>query len=295
MKKIDLHIHSYYSCDGDYSPIDLIKMAFKEGIDYVAITDHNTVKGMPEALAAGEKYGVKIIPGIEIDSSYQKQVLHITGYYLNWRSDKLKYLSKTIKKNQINLVKNIVNNLITLGIKISYDQVEKYSNKYSIPGSATIATAVLKNKNNHKHPLIKPYLKKGDRSDKPVFNLMCDLMYPGKPAYVKKVEYTGVKNIIKIILNLNGIPVLAHPGLYFNPEKEADINKIKNLRDMGLRGLEVFTSYHDRQAAARFLELSRELNLLITAGSDFHGSLKPDIKMGKEVDDDFEILSYFKL
>jgi 3',5'-nucleoside bisphosphate phosphatase len=293
MKKIDLHIHSYYSCDGEYSPRQLVEMAKKEGLAVIALTDHNTVNGITEALITGEKYGVEIVPGIEIDVSFLDRTFHILGYYLDWKSSRLSKLADSIADAQYVLIRKMVRTLKEMEFNISYDEVLRYTNRQSIPGAATIAEAILKNKENQSDLRLAPYLEGEAKSRRPYINFMYDHMAPGRPAYIQQ-QLPGVEEVINLILKLGGIPVLAHPGLYLDPDRKGYIKIIKYLIKNGLRGIEAFSSYHDKETNNRFFKLGLELNLLITAGSDFHGKLKPEITIGQVPGNDYQIIEKIK-
>jgi len=269
-------------------------MAGIKGLKYIALTDHNTFEGLDETIKTGEVYGVNVIPGIEIDSIFWEQNLHIIGYYLKWENSELREFSDNIKNEQLRIVKMTIEKLNTLGLKVSYNQVLHYSNRYSIPGYASIAEAILKNKDNYQHHLLKQFLDMGNRNENPIYYLMRDLMYPGKPAYIEIKKYPTTKDVIELILKFNGVPILAHPGLYFSPEREDDIKKIKILKEYGLKGIESISSYHNEKINKKFQKLSKKLNMIITAGSDFHGRLKPNIEMGRKIPNFLEMINQLK-
>jgi 3',5'-nucleoside bisphosphate phosphatase len=295
MLTIDLHIHSYYSCDGDYSTKKILEMASLKRLKYIAITDHNTIDGLDEAIKFGEEYGINVIPSIEIDSIFMKQNLHILGYYINWKDNRLDVLNKSIKNEQITIVNKTIEKLNILGLELNHTQVLENSNSRSIPGYASIAKALIKNKSNSKHYLLKPIIDADRKIDRPILDLMSNLLYPGKPAYIENKKYPSTENVIKLILKIGGVPVLAHPGQYFSPNSEVDIKKIEILKQYGLIGIESFSSYHSENMNKEFQKLSRRMKLIQTAGSDFHGRLKPDVKIGVEISNFQEMIKKLKM
>jgi predicted metal-dependent phosphoesterase TrpH len=274
MAQIDLHMHSYYSCDGQYSPEALVKMAAQRGFKAIALTDHNSVKGVPEFLAAGKKYGIQAIPGIEIDTVYRSREYHILGYHLDWDDPRLAQLTQAIDNAQVELIKTMVRTVNELGYAITYADVLRYTNQKSIPGFASIAKAVLADK---------PGL------DMDCFKFMQHYLAPNTPAdFLHKLP--KAEEIIQLISELNGVPVLAHPGVYIDPNQIEAVQVLADLNNAGLKGIEAYSTYHKDADNHKFHQLGLDAGLLITAGSDFHGEFKPSVALGQNCATDYPVL-----
>ncbi|AZO95386.1 PHP domain-containing protein [Halocella sp. SP3-1] len=289
-KKIDLHMHSIYSSDGEFHPCKLLEIAKENNLTAVALTDHNTVAGISEAIAAGKHLGIEVVPGIEIDSQFRKYSIHILGYYFDINDDKLNNLLTELNSLYYGLAQKRVTKLTELGFDIDYQQVLDYA--VDLPVGVVIAEALLKNKKNFNHPLLKPYLT-GEKSKQPYFNFHLDFFSRGKAAYVHFKSISS-KQVIKLIKGLGGIPVLAHPGYSFNYQNENDLTALKELIAEGLVGIEAYSSYHKQNEINEFEQIGKDNSLIITAGSDFHGKLKPEISMGGIKNNNYSILEELK-
>lgn len=290
MTKIDLHMHSIYSCDGEYTPKALVKMAKDAGIEAIALTDHNTTAGVNEALEAGKNAGIEVIPAIELDCMYQDKIFHVLGYFIDQDSRKFYALDEDIRQQEINAAKTRIRLINEMGIPVDEDEAMACA-KDGFVTAEIIAEIVLSKPENANNPLLKPYLKGGSRSDNPYVNFYWDYCAQGKPAYVH-IEYISMADAIEIINGMKGIPVLAHPG-----------NNLKNREEMlpeivkqGIQGIEAYSSYHTRQQCEYFAKKAKELGVIVTGGSDFHGKTKPSICMGRYglEDDGLAILADFK-
>jgi 3',5'-nucleoside bisphosphate phosphatase len=245
MLKADLHIHTTAS-DGLLSPEEVVKWAARKRLSAVAITDHDTIKGVQPAVDISHSYKIEVIPGIEFSSEHMEEEIHILGYYIdyqrNWLKDKLDemYLSR------YNRAVKMVDKLNTIGVDITLEQVRNIAESATI-GRPHIARAMME----------KGYIK----NLKDAFKL-----YIGKggPAYVERYRIS-CQEAIDMIKELGGVPVLAHPGLINNKYC------IKEILDMGIEGIEVYHSKHDEETIRNTLEITESRKLLITGGSDCHG------------------------
>lgn len=250
MAFIDLHIHTVAS-DGLLTPKEVIYWAYKKKLKAVAITDHDTVNGVQEALIAGEQYSIEVIPGIEINTNLNALEVHILGYYINYKDNEFKNWLYEIQNARYHRAEKIINKLNQLGIMITMDEVVNIADKATI-GRPHIARALV---NSH-------YVK----DKKEAFE-----KYIGKdkPAFVERYKITPVE-AIKAILDNGGIPVLAHPGLI---NSNSTVTLIKELMDKGLQGIEVVHTKHSKNIQKHFYNIAKQYNLLITGGSDCHGDL----------------------
>ncbi|MDI3312049.1 MAG: PHP domain-containing protein [Thermoanaerobacterium sp.] len=241
----DLHIHTTKS-DGMHKPKEVVHMAKKVGLSVIAITDHDTLEGIDEAIDASTSLDIEIVPGIELNSYDGKQDVHILGYFIDHNNkDFLKRLVE-IRNSRISRAKLMIQKLNEIGVNINYDNVLKYA-KESYIGRPHIAKAIVE----------AGYSKSVKESfDKYIGE--------GQPAYIERYRLHPFESI-KMIKDSGGIPVLAHPGLL--KDKKIISHLIKN----GLNGIEVYHSKHDEKDTEFFKDFAIENNLLITGGSDFHG------------------------
>lgn len=278
MALLDLHIHSSYSCDGQFSPEELVITAKEKGLQAIALTDHNSVKGLPEFLAAGAKHGVETVPGIEIDTVHNDREYHILGYFLDWRDIRLARLNHMIEKTQTDLIRSMVQTVCRLGFPINYPDVLAHTNRNSIPGFASIAKAVLE-----KHPHL----------EIDCFEFMRRFLAPNVPdTFTQRLPAAG--QVIQLIRALGGVPVLAHPGQCLDPEQTGDAQIVRTFKDMGLSGVEAHSTYHSPGGNSKWVEHCLAQELLITAGSDFHGEFKPAIELGQNCETDYPVLEQLK-
>ena len=259
IKTIDMHTHSTAS-DGSMSPMALVHEAKKQGLSAIALTDHDTVEGVAEALAEGDKLGIEVIPGIEISLNYKPE-MHILGYF----PDRNKY---TVIKNELNIViegrnsrnQKIINKLNELGVNITIEDVQAVA-VGDIVGRPHIAKVlVAKGYARDIDDAFEKYLSKNGK------------------AYFKRFELTPQVGI-QAIRKAGGIPVLAHPIFLQRTYQELD-KLLGELKTFGLMGIEAIYSENREQDTGNFLRLAIKHDLLVTGGSDYHGSLKPGLEMG---------------
>ena len=275
MKNIDLHMHSNISDDGDFSPAELMKMCSKAGIKTAALADHNSVKGVAEAIKEGEKFGVKVIPAIEIDCTYKEYNLHVLGYNIDYNNKIFEKIEKNVFEQELKAGDKRMALVKEAGIFFDEEKVRKLSYDGTITGEM-IGEAAIEDERNRENPLITPYLEGGTRSNNPYVNFYWDWCSKGKPAYVP-IKYITLKEAIDIIHKTGGKAVLAHPNNNIGMNEEI----FKEIAAEGIEGVEVFSSYHSKENAEFFLKMAEKYNVSVTCGSDFHGKTKPAIKLGK--------------
>ena len=275
MKNIDLHIHSNISNDGDFSPAELMKMCSKAGIKTAALADHNSVRGVAEAIKEGEKFGVKVIPAIEIDCTYKEYNLHVLGYNIDYNNKIFEKIEKNVFEQELKAGDKRMALVKEAGIFFDEEKVRKLSYDGTITGEM-IGEAAIEDERNRENPLITPYLEGGTRSNNPYVNFYWDWCSKGKPAYVP-IKYITLKEAIDIIHKTGGKAVLAHPNNNIGMNEEV----FKEIAAEGIEGVEVFSSYHSKENAEFFLKMAEKYNVSVTCGSDFHGKTKPAIKLGE--------------
>jgi predicted metal-dependent phosphoesterase TrpH len=260
MELIDLHIHSTAS-DGSYSPTAVVRQAKEGGLMAIALTDHDTVDGLAEALAAGDREGLEVIPGVEISAQFPGGTMHILGLFVDYHNGLLDKRLAVLKQARIDRNPQIIAKLNALGLRITMAQVEAIAGGGQI-GRPHIARALMESG-------YVPDLQ--EAFDK----------YLGwqRAAYVSKFRFPPPE-ALAMIREAKGIPVLAHPFTLNLGSAGALKNLIVELQGLGLAGLEVYYSEHTPEQEALYLKLARELDLLVTGGSDYHGLNKPEITLG---------------
>jgi 3',5'-nucleoside bisphosphate phosphatase len=274
LERADLHMHSCYSLDGEYSISDLLHLCHEHKLNTISLTDHNSVRGIGEAIELAHTTGVNVIPGIEIDCIYNGIDLHILGYNIRWESEDFSSLEDEVHRRILAAFPEMLRLLKKSGITVDADEVIALA-KGRPPCAEQIAEALVTNPVYHSNSLLKPYLPGGSRSDMPYINFYHDYFSQGRPAYVK-IDYMSYGEAIDLIRSHDGIPIVAHPGVNLL-NHEAVIN---DLLDLGALGLEAFNNYHDYDQIGYFGGIADKRHLLLTCGSDFHGKNKPLIKPG---------------
>lgn len=275
MRTMDLHIHSCFSDDGEFTPLQLIEMGKDAGLTVMALADHDSVRGVDEMIAAGNKYGIKVITANEIDCQHQGVNLHILGYNINHHDVRYAELEGSIlKMESANTDKRIQLTQQHFGVHFTVEDLKILHQSPVLPGE-TIAKVLLARDDLKTHTMLLPYRDGGERSDNPYVNFYWDFYSQGKPCYIH-VEFMTAAACIDLIHNTGGIAVIAHPG---NNLKD-HLEYLDALVDFGLDGIEVYSSYHDHHQIKYFYDYAKSHNLYMTLGSDFHGENKPSIKLG---------------
>lgn len=255
----DLHLHSYFS-DGRLSPEDLIRECKRAGMKVVALTDHESVKGIPWAISEGKRLGVKIIPGIEFSADLYSEEQHILGLAIDFKSARLTEFIKHWELTKKHQIVQMVDGLSNLGFILNFNEVMVQS--CGALNRAHIAYALLDRPENN--AILRKY-RLQTSSD-----FFQKFLKEDSPVYVKRMMPPAVE-VIQLIKLLGGLAVWAHP---FWKEKDAVAiqKKASFLKTIGLDGLEVGYSidYQSQTETAVLHEIARKLSLFETAGSDFH-------------------------
>jgi len=261
MEIVDLHVHSAAS-DGSYAPAEVVRQAREGGLKAMALTDHDTIDGVAEAVAEGGRLGVEVIPGVEVSARYPGGTMHILGLLIDYTNGRLAQRLAVLKRARAERNPQIIAKLNALGIPITMAQVEAISGGGQM-GRPHIARALLEA--GYVHDLQEAF----DR-------------YLGwrRAAYVSKFRFTQ-EEAIAMIRDVQGVPVLAHPFTLGLGSAFTLRNLLIELKNLGLAGLEVYYSEHTPEQEALYLNLARELGLLVTGGSDYHGANKPEVTLGR--------------
>ena len=262
---IDLHIHSNAS-DGSNTPEEIVQMAEKLQLKAIAITDHDTIDGSRAALQSGIPSSIDFVTGVEIsadipDFCQASSSMHMLGYFIHLDDPTLNKTLDDLQKARKARTPLIVQKLNNLGVNITEDEINKLVED-RLPGRPHIAEILVK-KN-----VVNTFQEAFDR-----------FLGKNKPAYVEKYRLEPEK-AIEIILGAGGIPVLAHPYLLKLKSTQALEELVKYLKKLGLMGIEVIYPEHDLQSMQIYSNIAEKYNLLVTGGTDFHGTYKPSIQLG---------------
>jgi len=260
-KYIDLQIHSNYS-DGLLSPKKIVEKAKKANLTVISLTDHDVIDGVSEAMTCGKKLGLKIIPGIEFYTSLKNKNVHILGYGIELKNKILNNALRKIQARHLQKVAESIEKLNKFGFVIDFDKVRKTKSKYI--GISHIVSHLWRNKKNQQK------IKRQIKSRYITLPLItAHYFIPRKPAYLAQ-ESIPASAAIKLIKGAGGLPVLAHPGQQLTWK---DDQIIKDLKRIGMKGLEVLSPYHNWHQTEHYQKMASQLNLIPTGGSDFHGDL----------------------
>lgn len=256
----DLHSHSVFS-DGTLTPRELIELAEELGLGAVALTDHNTVLGLPEFMAAAEGKSVKAIPGIEFSVDYGETELHIVALYVQPEHyDQTMVLANRNNeyKKQSNL--DLIAGLNKAGYQVSYEKI-KASMPAGEPNRAVIAAELVR----------LGYVPDNQVAFKTILSEKHGFYHPPKRL--------DVFDLIKFVRSIGAVPVWAHPFLHL--KEEAQIREfLPKAIEAGLMGMEVRYSVYTPEQTALAEALAKEFSLFPSGGSDFHGANKPTISLG---------------
>jgi len=250
----DLHVHTNYS-DGTFSPEKVVETALGLGLKVIAITDHDCVEGVTPSIEAASGKDLEVIPGIEISAAIGDKEIHVLGYFIDWHEPSLVNKLEVMKENRKNRMVRMVELLQGEGLDIDKEEV------FSTVAEGTIG-----------RPHIAHVLKaKGlVHTIQEAFNRY---LADGRSCFVKHVRLEYYE-AIEMILKSGGVPVIGHPGISNIEEYMPDIISA------GIKGIEVFHADHAASDSDRYLRMAQENSLIVTGGSDCHGSKKGKVLMG---------------
>ncbi len=249
---IDLHVHTTAS-DGTMSPTEMVCHAHSCGLSAVAVTDHDTVEGVEEALVAGAEEGIEVVPGIEISAEHSLGTLHILGYYI--RHEDPCFLERISVLQQARNERNprIIDRLREAGIAITMEQVEHEAATGQVGRPHFAKVMVQQGYVRTVRQAFDRYLKKGAQ------------------AYVDKYRFAP-DAAIGCIRDAGGVAVLAHPAVIGRHSTAVLQDLVAELSACGLQGIEVYYPEHSPRQQQLYANLARKFNLVETGGSDFHGT-----------------------
>ena len=275
---IDLHMHSRFSEDGEFTPEQLVEQCAACGITTMSITDHNVARANAVAEVAACRKGIRYIPGIEIDCTYDGIGLHVLGYGIDYHSEDFARIEENVVSQTSAAAVKLLENTRALGFDVTEEEMRRAAEGMEHPEIWTgelFAEVLLARPEYRDHPLLLPYRPGGARSDNPYVNFYWDYYSQGKPCHVG-MHYPSAQEVIEIIHRNHGVAVLAHPGVNLKGREHL----LVPLMELGLDGVEAFSSYHTPAQAAFYYEAARIRNLFVSCGSDYHGKTKPSVKLG---------------
>ena len=257
MKRIDLHVHTSAS-DSTASPAEAVRLAKEAGLSAIAITDHDTVSGYAEAAEAGKKYGVEVVPGIEISTKYGRAV-HILGYYIDPDSDKLAPVLEWVVHDRDERNRKMAELMAADGLPVSYEEMHRrFGAVIGRPHFAEVLVELGLAKDIR--DAFDRYVEKGQK-------------------YYLPRNFLSIERSIEIIREAGGVPVLAHPFQY--QLDDAGLRElIEHCMESGLQGMECRYSGYSVEQSKYLGRLAEEYGLIKTGGSDFHGDNKKHISIG---------------
>jgi 3',5'-nucleoside bisphosphate phosphatase len=254
---IDFQIHSNKS-DGIYAPADLVVRAKNLGMRAIAITDHDTVAGVREAMKKGEETGVSVIPGIEMSCNFLHYGFHLLGFGIDDADPALLSALARFQEDRVRRAEKMVQNLRRDGFLITMKEVRAFA-EGSIARPAIAEALLLHPENKEKFG--------SDAHD--ISTVIRKFLVEGKPAYVER-EHVAMKDAIQLIHNAGGVAIWSHPAIHL----ERDIKKIENalavLIEQGLDGIEAFHPDYSEDETEFLNMFAGKYGILRTAGSDFH-------------------------
>lgn len=265
MRAIDLHTHTCKS-DGSYTPTELVDYAIEKNLAAVAITDHDSIEGLDEAVAHAAALrerglpSVEVVPGIEFSTKYEKQDVHIVGLYISYEREAFQSALGSFVDSRVNRNRKMCENLQGAGIDITYEKL-----------LAMYPDAVITRAHYASYLLEHGYVK--SRQDAFARYLGDHTKY-----FVPREKVTP-SQAVELILKADGVPILAHPPLYHMGNDRLD-TLVSSLKADGLMGIEVFYSTYSNQDVRDMQRLAEKYDLLVSGGSDFHGANKPGLDLG---------------
>ncbi len=264
MNEVDLHCHTSAS-DGALEPSELVKRAAHLALRIIAITDHDTVAGVPAALEAGKGDNLEVIPGVEINTDVPGSEAHVLGYFVDYRQEAFSAELARLREGRLARAREMVERLAALGAPISLVRVLQIARDGSV-GRPHVAQALMEA--GHVSTF-------GEAFDR--------FIGRNSPAYVERMKFTPAQ-ACQLIRQAGGVPVLAHPVIF---DAFGNVNgplpletMLPELQDAGLQGLEVYYPAYDARTTEYLMGLARRFGLLLTGGTDFHGRQLDRIDLG---------------
>lgn len=259
MQHIDLHCHSSFS-DGTMTPAELVAMARHEKLGGLALTDHDTIAGLPELFTEAKKIGLVTLSGVELSANHGDIPIHILGYGFDLEEATLKESLNHLQQTRKRRNEKIIANLLELGIAVTYNEMQVLAG-HGVMGRPHFGQLLInRGKVRNMQEAFDIYLRKG------------------RPAYASR-EKLPVPEALEIIHKAKGLAVLAHPGI-IPLDRPKSMALISEFLAMGLDGIEIYYPAHSTGLRKKLLSLCAQEDLVITGGSDYHGDTRPGTRLG---------------
>lgn len=265
MRAVDLHTHSNKS-DGSFSPTELVDYAIEKGLCAVALTDHDTTDGLKEAVTHAEELkkagrpSIEVIPGIEFSTKHEDKDVHIVGLYISYDSPDFNARLQEFIDSRTGRNIKMCHNLQEAGIDITYEKLRERNPDAVITRAHYASYLFEEGYVKNRQEAFARYL--GDHTK-----------------YFVPREKVTPAQAVKLILQVGGVPILAHPPLYHMGKDRLD-RLVAELKDVGLMGIEALYSTYTNQDERDMMRLAEKYDLLLSGGSDFHGANKPNLDLG---------------
>jgi len=254
--RIDLHTHSRAS-DGEFTPAEVAAKAHAAGIGVWGLCDHDTVGGLEEARAAASAHGVRLVPGIELSAFLQSKEIHLLGHFVDPLHPSMREFEDFLAARRRERMQEIVEKLAPLGVRLRTEDIERWSGGKTI-GRPHVARAIMET------GAVATVKEAFDR-----------YLGEGRPAYVQRYRLEAAE-AVRLVRSAGGTTTVAHPGV-----SKLERHDLVALRRAGVDGLEVHHVDHVPSQREKYLRIAEELDLVATAGSDYHGpNVAPDRKLG---------------
>ena len=260
MKRIDLHTHSLCS-DGAQTPADVVRTAFDAGLSAIALSDHDCIAGVQEAIDTGNSLGIEVIPAVELSAQSDTE-LHILGYFVDIHNKKLQDTMAYALQVRDERQEETCRKLNEQGCAITMEEAREEAHGNPVLCRAHFAQIMVR----------KGYAE----SVKDAFNRFLSV---GCYAYSNRQALTA-QEAVSLIRQAGGIAVAAHLHLIKKPDDELR-QYLKELIPYGLDGVEGYYTDYTPDMEQRYRAMAKELGLVISGGTDYHGANKPHISIGK--------------
>ena len=267
MHPIDLHTHSTRS-DGTLTPAELIRYAAQKGLAAIALTDHDTIDGIEEAVQAARSLSSQdpdalvpeVIPGVELSTEYRGKDIHIVGLLIDWQNREFADRLRGFADARIYRNRKMCSLLTENGCPVSYENLE-----------AAFPDTVITRAHFAQYLLDRGMISSIDEAFRKLIGDDC-------PCFVPREKITP-HDAVRFLLRFGGVPILAHPLQYKMSETELDA-LVASLTGLGLDGIEVYYSTHRQADTANLSRIAEKYGLLLSGGSDFHGTRKQNLDLG---------------